>query len=251
MFQLGGHAIFFDMHEAPLAKGKESISDTAKTASAYVNIIVARLFEHANIEELARNAGAPVINGLTNFSHPCQILSDLLTIRERFGKLKGLKLAYFGDANDNIVHSLLYACPKAGIDLVICCPDKKEFRPLVSVVDFATREARHNATKIVISSNAEITKGADIIYTDTWMSYHIPKSEEKRRIAALKRFQVNSKIMKLAKKDAIFMHCLPAKRGQEVSTEIIDGKQSIVWKQAENRLHMEKAILIWLLKRYK
>lgn len=247
-FQLGGHAIFFDLHEAPLGKGKETISDTAKTSSGYVDVIVARLFEHEKIEEFAKNSSVPVINGLTNFSHPCQILSDLLTIKEKFGRLKRLKLTYLGDANNNVTHSLMFALPKIGIDLAIIAPNKKEFMPQKRVIEYAKKLSNKNNTTFTLTSNLNEVRNSDIVYTDSWMSYHIPKTEEKRRVRILKKYQVNNKIMRLAKKNAVFMHCLPALRGQEVVSEVIDGKQSIVFKQAENRLHMEKAILIWILK---
>ncbi|OYT41468.1 ornithine carbamoyltransferase [Candidatus Pacearchaeota archaeon ex4484_26] len=246
-FKLGGHTIFFDLQGSPLGKGKESISDTAKTFSHYIDIVVARLFEHSKIEELARNASVPVINGLTNFSHPCQILSDLLTIKEKFGKFKGLKLTYLGDANNNIVHSLLFALPKLGMDLTIICPKKKEFQPQEKALRVGKILAKKNKTKLLVTSNVKQVAQSNIIYTDTWMSYHIPKSQKKRRVQALKKFQVNKKIMELAGKP-IFMHCLPATRGMEVTSEVIDSKQSIVFTQAENRMHMEKAILLWLLK---
>ncbi|MBU2496740.1 MAG: ornithine carbamoyltransferase, partial [Nanoarchaeota archaeon] len=230
-FQLGGHAIFFDLHEAPLGKGKESIADTAKTFSHYIDIVVARLFEHETLEKLANNSTVPVINGLTNFSHPCQILSDLLTIHEHFGKIKNLKLTYIGDANNNIVHSLLFALPKMGINLTIICPNKKEFLPHPRVISIAKQEAKKNNTKIIVTSNINEAKNSDIIYTDSWMSYHIPKSQEKARILALKKYQVNKKLMNLAgkKEKTVFMHCLPATREQEVTNEVIDGKQSIVF----------------------
>ncbi len=247
MLQLGVHAIYYDLTTSPLEKGKENIEDTAKVVSRYVDVIMARLFEHSTLEKLAANASVPVINGLTNFSHPCQVLSDLLTIKEKFGKLKGLKLSYFGDANNNVTHSLLFALPKVGMHLTVFCPDKSEFRPRVQVSDIARREARHNATKLIITSDIKHTTNSDIVYTDSWMSYHIPKSQQRKRAAVLKKFQVNSKVMKAAGK-AIFMHCLPAQRGMEVTADVIDSKRSVVFDQAENRLHMEKAILIWLLK---
>lgn len=246
MFQLGGEAIFFDLHDSPLGNGKETIADTAKTFSEYVNIVAARLFEHDKIKKLAANSSVPIINALTNFSHPCQILSDLLTIKEEFRKFQDLKLSYLGDANNNIVHSLLFALPKLGINITICCPNKKEFLPRADVVKKARKFAKNS--KVIVTSDIKEAAQSHIIYTDSWMSYHIPKAQQKKRIAALKKYQVNQQVMKLAAKKAIFMHCLPATRGMEVTAGVMDGKQSIVFDQAENRMHMEKAILLWLLK---
>ncbi len=244
MTQLGGHAIFYSIADSPLGK-KETIADTAKTASRYCDAIMARLFEHTEIEDLARNSSIPVINGLTNLEHPCQILSDFLTINEKKGKLKGLKLAYVGDCNNNTTHSLLYGCALAGIHIAIASPKGKEFEANEKIFSEAQRIAKDS--KIESYHNAEnAVKGADIIYTDSWMSYHIPKDDEVRRIKILKPFQVNSKLMSFAKKNAVFMHCLPAWRGYEVTSDVIDSNKSIVFDQAENRLHMQKAILLFL-----
>lgn len=248
MLQLGGHAIYYDLQGSPLGKGKESVEDTARVVSRYVDAVMARLYSHEDLKKIAANSSVPVINGLTDFSHPCQVLSDLLTIREKFGKLRRLKLSYLGDANNNVTHSLLFALPKVGMDLVVCCPVSREFKPAPEVVESAKEEVMKNSTCLIISFNPEEAKNSDIIYTDSWMSYHIPKEQEQRRISALQEYQVNSRLMQLAGKKAVFMHCLPAERGKEVTADVIDGARSIVLDQAENRLHMQKAILLWLLK---
>ena len=227
MYQLGGHAIFYDLSHSVLGE-KESIKDFSKVTSRYVNVIMARLYEQAQLEELAKYSSVPVINGLTNFSHPCQILGDLLTIKEHFRKLDGIKLIFIGDADNNITTSLIYACPKVGIKLNIICP--KELKPKIP-------------GKYSLSFNPKDAKG-DIAYTDTWYSYHVEKSQYAKRKKLLKPFQVNKKILGNAK----FMHCLPASRGEEVTDEVMDSKQSLVYDQAENRLYIEKAILLKLLK---
>lgn len=227
MYQLGGHAIFYDLSHSVLGE-KESIKDFSKVTSRYVDVIMARLYEHEQLEELAKYSSVPIINGLTNFSHPCQILGDLLTIKEHFGKLEGIKLTFIGDADNNITTSLIYACPKVGIKLNIVCP--KQLKPKIF-------------GKYSLSHNPKDAKG-DLIYTDTWYSYHVEKSEYAKRRKMLKKFQVNKSLLKNAK----FMHCLPASRGEEVTDEVIDSKQSLVYDEAENRLHIEKSILLRLLK---
>jgi len=245
MTQLGGHAIYMDIKDSPLGK-KESIEDTAKASSKYVDIIMARLFSQTVLEKLANNATVPIINGLTNIFHPCQILSDLFTIHEKKKKLKGLKLCYVGDGNNNITQSLLLGCSIVGIDISIGCP--KKHKPRWWVIDLAEKKAKKSGSKIEIMDDAKkAMKDADIIYTDTWMSYHIPKEQEKQRKKLFKPYQVNNVLMKHAKKNAIFMNCLPAMRGQEQTTQVIDGPKSIVFDQAENRLHMQKAIILKLL----
>lgn len=238
MTQLGGHAIYYDISTSPLGKGKETIADTARTASRYVDIIMARLFEHKDICELATNSDVPVINALTNDVHPCQILADLQTIREKKGKLKGLKVAYLGDAKNNVAHSLIKACYIFDMKLNVGCPDDSRFKP-----DYV------NSNTKIMHNAIESVKDADVVCTDSWMSYHIKPEEKAERIKILTPYQVNSELMKHAKKDAIFIHCLPATRGQEVTSEVIDGPQSVVFDEAENRLHTEKALLLWLLDR--
>jgi len=248
MVELGGHAIHYDLSTAPFGK-KESPEDTGKIASLYVDCIMARLFEHSDIERLAAGSTVPIINGLTNFSHPCQIMADLMTIKEHFGTLKNIKVAYVGDSNNNVTHSLLFGCTIMGLDVSIGCPAKKDFMPSPDVVAFAKKQAAKNKTTVIVTDNAsEAVKNANVIYTDSWMSYHIPDSEKAERLHALQPYQVTKALMAKARKDAIFMHCLPAERGMEVTADVIDGKQSIVVHQAENRLHFQKGLLVWLLK---
>src|SRR3989338_1843627 len=245
MTQLGGHAIYLDAKDATLGK-KETIEDTAKASSRYVDIIMARLFSQDALEKLAKNSAVPVINGLTDISHPCQILSDLFTIHEKKKKLKGLKLCYVGDGNNNVTHSLLLGCSAVGMDISVGCP--KKFEPLSWVIDFAQKNAKSSGSKIEILHDAKkAALNADIVYTDSWMSYHIPKEQETVRVKVFKPFQVNKELMKHAKKDALFMNCLPAMRGCEQTADVIDGKQSIVFDQAENRLHIQKAIIFKLI----
>jgi ornithine carbamoyltransferase len=245
MTQLGGHAIYYDLASSPLGKGKETIQDTGRTASLYCDVIMARLFEHSELEELARGSSVPVINGLTNFSHPCQVLADLMTIREKKGRLSGLKLAYLGDGNNNITHSLLFSCPKLGISISIASPGEG-FMPQPEVVAVARS---YEAPVTITSDPREAIDKADVVVTDSWMSYHVPKELEAERIKILAPYQVNARLMSHAKANAIFMHCLPATRGQEVSPEVIDGSGSVVWEEAANRLHIQKAIVLWLLGR--
>ncbi len=247
MFQLGGEVIDYHSETSPWAKGKESIEDVARVVSRYCDVVMIRMYNHKELIKFVKNSSIPVINGLTNFEHPCQILSDLMTIYEKKKRLKNLKLVYLGDANNNITYSLLYGCTKLGINITIACPDKKEFSPLPIVL----KEAKNfiDESKLeVISDSRDAVKDADIIYTDSWMSYHVPESQKNFRIKILKPYQVNKYLMKFAKSTAIFMHCLPAKRGMEVTDDIIDSNKSIVFDQAENRLHMQKAILLKLLK---
>jgi ornithine carbamoyltransferase len=246
--QMGGHAIFYDTSTSPVGAGKESVGDTVKTVSRYVDLIMARLFEHAKVEEMAREATVPVINALTNFSHPCQVLADLQTAREKKGRLKGLTLAYLGDGNNNVTHSLLYGCSKMGVHIRVACPDGDEFMPDKDVIRDSIKAAKRTGANVVITHNAiEAVKGADVVYTDSWMSYHIPPHKLNERIKIFTPYQVNAALMKHAAKDAIFMNCLPALRGYEQTAEVIDGPQSVVFDEAENRLHVQKAVMIKLL----
>lgn len=241
---MGGNSIVIDACSTPLGE-KETIEDTAKVCSRYVDCIMARLFKHKKIINLQKNSTVPVINGLTDDFHPVQILSDLLSIKEKKGKLKGLKLCYLGDALNNVTHSLLIGCALMGINISIGCP--KEAMPKKEIVNYAKKHV--NNCEIIITQDAkEAIKDADIIYTDSWMSYHIDPKLKNERVKMFKPYQVNSEIIKYAKPDYIFMNCLPAMRDYEQTAEIIDGPNSIVFDQAENRLHMQKAILLELLK---
>ncbi len=246
--QLGGHAIYYDMSTSPLAAGKESVADMAATLSRYVDVIMARLFDHAVIVELARHATVPVINGLTDFAHPTQALADFMTIREKKGGWKGLRLAYFGDSRNNMTHSLLSGCARLGMHMTVACPPDDAFRPDPRVLRQAQRFATRTGARIEVTDKAaRAARGADVVYTDSWMSYHIPAEQREARLRALAPYQVNAELMRRAKPDAIFMNCLPAQRGLEQTAEVIDGPQSVVFDQAENRLHIHKAILLTVL----
>jgi ornithine carbamoyltransferase len=245
MHQLGGHTIVLETRDTPFRE-KESIADTAKASSRYCDIIVARLYKQEDIEELANNATVPVINGLTDTFHPCQILSDLFTIYEKKGRLKGLKLSFVGDGNNNITHDLLLGCSAVGIDISIGCP--KEAAPQNWIVKLAEEKAKLSSSKINITTEPKkAVENADIIYADTWMSYHISKEQKEERTKLFLPYQVNKELMSCGKDGAIFMNCLPAMRGYEQTANVIDGKQSIVFDQAENRLHMQKAIILKLM----
>ena len=236
MKQLGGHTIILSLNEMQHSRG-ESVEDTAKTLSGYVDGIVARVYEHSFIEDLAKHATVPVINGLSNSYHPCQTLADFMTIKEHKKKFKDLKIAWIGDGN-NVCNSLIFGCSKTQTDIVIATP--KGFEPNPEVV----KKASENTTIDLTTDPESAVKDADIVMTDTFTSIHT--SDPKRTEKFLPSFQVNESLMEKAKNDAIFMHCLPAKRDQEVTSAVIDGSQSVVWDQAENRLHSQKALLLSL-----
>lgn len=249
MARLGGHAIAFDLAASPWGLGRETPADTARTASRYVDAILARLYSHAEILDLAANASVPVINGMTDIEHPCQALGDLVTLQETFGRLEGLHLAYVGDGRNNVTHSLLDACAKVGIHMTIGCPRGLEFEPDPAILSRARSAAARSGARIEVVHNArEAAAGADAVYTDTWTGYHIPAGHREAREFVLRPFQVTSELMRLAKPGAVFMHSLPAWRGQELESAVIDGPQSIVFAQAENRLHSEQALLLTLIR---
>lgn len=237
MFQLGGHAINLSINDMQLSRG-ETIEDTARTLSRYVDILMARVYEHSMIETLAKSASIPVINGLSNTFHPCQILADLMTIKEKKKKFSGLKLAWIGDGN-NVCNSLIYGCSKVGMTMSIATP--KGYQPDKNVIKESKKYIQIETT----NDPTQAVKDADVVMTDTFSSIHIKEPNRIKKF--LPKFQVNSSLMKKAKKNAIFLHCLPAKRGQEVTSSVIDGPQSVVWDEAENRLHSQKALLISLL----
>ncbi|HEY8240309.1 MAG TPA: ornithine carbamoyltransferase [Kiritimatiellia bacterium] len=248
MVQMGGHAIFYDTATSPLSSGKETVTDMVQVVSRYVDLIMGRLYEQAHIVEMARLSRVPVINGLTNYSHPCQILADLMTAQEKKGQLKGLKLAYLGDGNNNVTHSLLFGCTKMGLNISVGCPKGAEYCPADEVTESAIKTGQKTGAKVVITSDPrEAVAGADIVYTDSWMSYHIPQHKTEARVKVFKPFQVNADLMKVAAKDAIFMNCLPAMRGYEQTADVIDGPQSVVFDEAENRLHVQKAVMLKLV----
>ena len=237
MYQLGGHSIYLSSNELQLSRG-ESLEDTAKTMSRYVDLIMARVYDHKTLEILSNNASIPVINGLSDSFHPCQILADLMTIREKKKKLKGLKIAWIGDGN-NVCNSLIYGCAKTKIKITIATPNG--FEPDMNIV----RKCKKYTDVTITNEPTLAVKDADIVMTDTFVSIHTKNPEQSRKF--LPKFQVNSSLMKKAKNNALFMHCLPAKRTHEVSEDVIDGPQSIVWDQAENRLHVQKALMLALL----
>ena len=237
MFQLGGHALTLSPNDLQLSRG-ESISDTAKTLSRYVNVVMARVYDHKSLENLARNSSVPVINGLSDSFHPCQILADLMTIKEHKKNLKKIKIAWIGDGN-NVCNSLILGCAKLKIKLSVAIPDGYE-------PDFDVVKIGKDAEILEVSDNPETAvKDADVIMTDTFVSIHNTNPDRVKKF--LPKFQVNQSLMNKAKKDAIFMHCLPAKRDEEVTSDVIDGSQSVVWDEAENRLHVQKALLVHLL----
>src|SRR5215813_8023266 len=243
MNQLGGHALVLPMADIQLSRG-ESIADTARVLSRYLDGIVVRTYDHATVEEWAREATMPVINGLTDLSHPCQALSDLLTIREKKGRLKGIKIAYIGDGN-NVANSLIEAAAKMGMIITLGCPTG--YQPEQHVVDRARVEAAETGAVIEIGHDPNVAvKEADIVYTDVWISMGRER-QHARRLKVLAPYQVNSRMLNRAKPDAIVMHCLPAHRGEEITAEVLDGPQSVIIDQAENRLHMQKAIMTSLL----
>jgi ornithine carbamoyltransferase len=245
VFQMGGNTIYLNTNDIQLSRG-ESIEDTARTLSRYLNCIVARVYAHTDIQKLGKFASVPVINGLSDTFHPCQILADLLTIQENKKELKGLNLAWIGDG-DNVCNDLLLGCAKTGINMRAACP--KGYEPLQNIIKMAKKEGENTGAGIVITEDPSVAvRDADIVVTDTFISIGKDKERTKRQIDFFPRYQVNSETMKLAKEDAIFMHCLPAKRGQEVTSEVIDGKSSVVWNEAENRLHVQKALMSMLMK---
>jgi ornithine carbamoyltransferase len=236
MFQMGGYALNLSADDLQLKRG-ETIEDTAKTLSRYVDVIMARVYSHEEVEILAKNASVPVINGLSDSFHPCQILADLMTIKEKKKKLAGLKMAWIGDGN-NVCNSMIYGCAKVGIDINIATP--KGYEPNLNII----KESK-KSIDIQMQSPELAIKNADVVVTDTFVSIHHQATDRAKDF--LPRFQVNSNLMKKANHDAIFLHCLPAKRGQEVTSDVLDGPQSVIWDEAENRLHAQKALLAFLL----
>jgi ornithine carbamoyltransferase len=243
VYELGGHCLYLGLDEINLGK-RESVYDVAKTLSRYVHCIVARVFDNKDIVELAKYADVPVINALCNLYHPCQALADIQTIRERFGTFKGLTLAYIGDGN-NVFHSLMVACAKTGINVRFAGP--KGYEPDGGIVQRARIAARENKCAIELGVDPkEAVKGAHVVYSDVWVSMG-QEAETAKRIKQFKGYQINEDMVKGAHKDYIFMHCLPAHRALEVTPEIIDGKHSVIFDQAENRLHAQKAVLLKLM----
>lgn len=244
IWELGGNPIFLSSRELQLSRG-EAIKDTARVLSRYVDAVVARVLRHESIVEFAKYSSVPVVNALSDLYHPCQILADLQTIREYKGKLEGLKIAWIGDGT-NVCNTMLLASSLMGMDMWVACP--KGYEPYEGAIKRARELAGESGSRIEITTNPlEAVKDADVVMTDTFVSMGKEAEREERLRAFLPDYQVNEELMKHAKEDAIFMHCLPARRGEEVTDEVIDGPSSAVWDEAENRLHTEKALLLYLL----
>jgi ornithine carbamoyltransferase len=237
-WQLGGHALFLSPRDVQLGRG-EPIADTARVLSRYVDGIMIRTFAHAEVEELAEYADVPVINGLTDLLHPCQILADLLTVRQQFGGWEGKKIAWVGDGN-NMANSWINAAYRLGFQLSLACPEGYDPDPAI-----LARAQQHSKVEVV-RDPAEAVRGADVVNTDVWASMG-QEAEQAKREAAFAGYQVDEKVMSRANPGAIFLHCLPAHRGEEVAAAVIDGPQSRVWDEAENRLHVQKAIMAALM----
>ncbi|MBQ8618639.1 MAG: ornithine carbamoyltransferase [Clostridia bacterium] len=242
-YQLGGSALFLSTSDIQLGRG-EPISDTAQVLSRMVDGIMIRTFKQSDLEALAKYGSIPIINGLTDEFHPCQVLADLLTIYEKKGTLKGLKLAFVGDGN-NMAHSLMIGCSKLGIDVSIASPDGYKPNPIYTAWSVANAEA-HGSKVTICSDPLEACKDADVLYTDVWASMG-QEGEAAERKKAFAGYQINAEALAIAKKDCIFLHCLPAHRGEEVTAEVIDGKHSVVFDEAENRLHAQKAVMALLM----
>lgn len=239
MYKLGGHALFLSGRDIQLGRG-ETIADTARVLSRMVDGIMIRTYSHQEVLELAEHATIPVINGLTDLLHPTQVLADLLTIQEHKGGIKGLKLAYIGDGN-NMAHSLMLGGAKVGMHIVIASP--QGYKPLPEIVAKAQEQAaKYGSLVEVVDDPLEAARGADVLYTDVWASMGQEEEAELRK-AAFKGYQINSEVMKLAHPQAIVLHCLPAHRDEEITNEVLEGPQSVVFDEAENRLHAQKAIL--------
>lgn len=242
--QLGGSALYLSSKDLQLGRG-ETVADTARVLSRYVDGIMARVFSHKTIMELARYSDVPVINGLSDLEHPCQALGDIFTIQEKFESLKGLKMTYIGDGN-NVCNSLMFLCAKLGINFYSASPG--EYFPEQDVIDLSKKIARETGGRIISGTNPiEAVSDANVIYTDVWVSMGV-ESEKEERIKKFLPYQVNTKLIERANKDLIVMHCLPAHRGEEITGKVIDGPHSVVWDEAENRLHVQKAIMSLLIR---
>jgi ornithine carbamoyltransferase len=243
MVQLGGHALFLSSRDIQLGRG-EPIGDTARVLSRYVDGIMARTFAHQTVVDLARFGSVPVINGLTDDLHPCQALADYFTLGEVFGELRGRKLAYVGDGN-NMAHSLMFGAAKVGMDVAVASPAGYTVKP--HYAELARQDAAAAGTRVQLTEDPrEAVADASCVYTDVWASMG-QEAEAQQRLAAFRGYQVDAELMGLARPDAVFLHCLPAHRGEEVAAEVADGPQSRIFDEAENRLHVQKAILLWLM----
>jgi ornithine carbamoyltransferase len=243
MAQLGGYSIYLGPDDIKLGV-REAAKDISLTLSRYLDVIVARTYKHKDVVDLAENATIPVINGLSDLCHPCQGLADIFTIQEKFSNFRGIKLAYVGDGN-NVLNSLLYCCAKVGLNISIATP--KGYEPSSQILEDATNIAKVSGAHVEVAQTKEgAVKDADVVYTDVWVSMGQEKERDKR-IKDFKEFQINTDLLKHAKPNCLVMHCLPAHRGEEITDDIMDGAHSIVFDQAENRLHIQKAILLKLL----
>ncbi|MBQ7929242.1 MAG: ornithine carbamoyltransferase [Methanobrevibacter sp.] len=244
MYQLGGRAIFLSSNDLQMGRG-EPISDTAKVLSRFVDGIMIRAIKHSDVEELAKYADVPVINGLTDLEHPCQALADMLTIKEHLGDWEGKKICFVGDGN-NVSNSLLLISPLLGMDMSMACP--KGYEPNENILKIANEYASENGTEITVTDDIGVAlENVDAVFTDVWVSMG-DEAEKAQREKDFAPFQVNSDLMSLANDGAIFLHCLPAVRGQEVTSDVIDGPQSVVYDEAENRMHAQKAVLYYYMK---
>ncbi|MBE7048942.1 MAG: ornithine carbamoyltransferase [Ruminococcaceae bacterium] len=240
MYQLGGHALFLSSNDIQLGRG-ETIHDTAKVLSRYLDGIMIRTFRQEDVEELAAQGTIPVINGLTDLLHPCQVLADLLTLQEHLGTLAGKKLAYVGDGN-NMAHSLLFGCVKCGMDIAVATP--AAYACDADIVKKAMEDAQKTGATITITEDpVEAVQGAHAVYTDTWVSMG-QEAEKEEKIKVFSPYQVNEELFSMAKPEAVFLHCLPAYRGLEVTEAVIDGPRSVIFDEAENRLHAQKAVMV-------
>ncbi|WP_404467014.1 ornithine carbamoyltransferase [Planococcus rifietoensis] len=243
MLQLGGHAMFLSSQDTQLGRG-ETIADTARVLSGYLDGLMIRTFHQSAVEELAKFSSIPVINGLTDDYHPCQVLADLMTLIEHFGELKGRKLAYIGDGN-NMANSLMIGAAKVGLDIAIAAP--KGYEPQAEMVELAQVIAKDSGSVVTVTHDpVEAVKNSDAIYTDVWASMG-QEAEAIKRLNDFEGFQVNAELVQHAKADYIFMHCLPAHREEEVTTDILEGPHSVIFQEAENRLHAQKAVLVTLM----
>jgi ornithine carbamoyltransferase len=243
MVQMGGHALFLSSRDIQLGRG-EPIADTARVLSRYVDGIMARTFAHQTVLDLARFGAVPVVNGLTDELHPCQALADYFTLGEIFGELRGRKIAYVGDGN-NMAHSLMFGAPKVGMDIAVASPPGYQVKE--RYVELARQDAAASGTRVELSGDPlRAVAGASCVYTDVWASMG-QEEEAAKRLQAFHGFTVDARLMAAAAPDAVFLHCLPAHRGEEVAAEVADGPQSRIFDEAENRLHVQKAVLLWLM----
>ncbi len=244
MKQLGGDAIYLGWEQLQLGRG-ETVEDTARVLSRYVDGLVARVYRHEDLERLSDGSSVPVINGLSNKFHPCQAMADLLTIWESLGRLEGIKIAYVGDGN-NVCNSLLIATSKLGIDISVASP--KGYTPAEDIVELAMANAEASGSDVRVTDDPfSAVWGADVVYTDTFVSMGMEEERKERLRSFLPRYRVDEELMAATGRESFFMHCLPAHRGEEVTSEVLDSSRSLAWKQAENRLHAQKAILVKLL----